>query len=166
MIQKNFKKILFNFIIILVIFLIDRVSKVYILKLFETGNVNDIYLTEYLNLYLIWNKGMAFGLFSFNDKLIYNLISLIIASIIILIITMIIKSDGFKKYSLILILGGSLGNIFDRVYFTAVPDFIDFHINSFHWFIFNVADIFITLGVICLIYAEIFFDKGKNENFI
>ena len=79
---------------------------------------------------------------------------------------MIIKSDGFKKYSLILILGGSLGNIFDRVYFTAVPDFIDFHINSFHWFIFNVADIFITLGVICLIYAEIFFDKGKNENFI
>jgi signal peptidase II len=163
MIKKNFRKIASNFIIILVIFLIDRISKVYILRLFETGSANDIYLTEYLNLYLIWNKGMAFGLFSFNDGLIYNLISLIIASIIILIIIMVIKSDGFKKYSLILILGGALGNFFDRIYYTAVPDFIDFHINSFHWFIFNVADIFITLGVICLIYAEIFFNKGKNE---
>ena len=163
MIKKNFKKIIFNFIIILVIFLIDRISKTYILRLFETGNTNDIYITEYLNLYLIWNKGMAFGLFSFNDGLIYNLISLIIASIIILIIIMVIKSYGFKKYSLILILGGALGNFFDRIYYAAVPDFIDFHINSFHWFIFNVADIFITLGVICLIYAEIFFNKGKNE---
>ena len=159
----NFKKISLNSIIVLVIFLIDRVSKIYILKIAELENIVDIYLTNYLNLYLIWNKGIAFGLLSINESLIYNSISLVIALIILTILVMLIKSNGLKRYSLILVLGGSLGNLFDRVYYSAVPDFIDFHIGNLHWFIFNVADIFITLGIICLIYVEIFFNKQNNE---
>ena len=166
MFKVNFKKILLNFIIILVIFLADRISKIYILNLVELENVVDVYLMQYLNLYLIWNKGIAFGLFSFDESFIYNVITLIIILINIVILAMIIKNDGFKKYSLLLVLGGSLGNLFDRIYYSAVPDFIDLHINQFHWFIFNVADIFITLGVLCLIYVEIFLDKGKNEKII
>ena len=162
----NFKKILLNFVIVLIIFLIDRLSKIYILNLAEIESTVDIYLTSYLNLYLIWNKGIAFGLFSFNDDFIYNIVSLIIIIINVIILLMIIKSKGFQRYSLISIIGGSLGNLFDRIYYTAVPDFIDFHINDFHWFVFNVADIFITLGVICLIYAEILLNSKKNEKFI
>ena len=163
MFKIKIKKILLNFIIILVIFLADRISKIYILNLVELENVVDVYLMQYLNLYLIWNKGIAFGLFSFDESFIYNVITLIIILINIVILAMIIKNDGFKKYSLLLVLGGSLGNLFDRIYYSAVPDFIDLHINQFHWFIFNVADIFITMGIICLIYAEIFFNKGKYD---
>ena len=163
MAKLNFKKILLNFTIVFVIFLADRISKLYILKLIELENVVDIYLTQYLNLYLIWNKGIAFGLFSFDESFIYNAVTLTIILINIMILTMIIKNEGFKKYSLLVVLGGSLGNLFDRIYYSAVPDFIDLHINQFHWFIFNVADIFITMGIICLIYAEIFFNKGKYD---
>jgi signal peptidase II len=163
MLKINFKKILLNFIIILVIFLIDRVSKIYIIKIAEAQNTVDIYLTSYLNFYLIWNKGIAFGLFAFNESFIYNVITSIIIIISIIVLVMITKCEGFKKYSLLFVLGGSMGNLFDRIYYTAVPDFIDFHINDFHWFIFNVADIFITLGIICLIFAEIFIDNKKNE---
>ena len=163
MLKVNLKKILLNSIIISVIFLIDRISKIYILKIAELENKVDIYLTSHLNLYLIWNKGIAFGLFSFEKFFIYQSISLVIFIISIALIVMIIKSEGFKKYSLILILGGALGNLFDRVYYSAVPDFIDLHMNGFHWFIFNVADIFITIGVICLILDELFFYKKNNE---
>ena len=159
----NFKKIFLNFITILIIFLSDRISKLYILKIAELENKVDIYITSYLNLYLIWNKGIAFGLLSFNEVLIYNIITLLIFIIIIAIIIIILKSEGLKKYSLMLVLGGSIGNFFDRVYYSAVPDFIDFHVNGFHWFIFNVADIFITLGIICLIYVEVFYNNKKNE---
>jgi len=159
----NFKNILINSIIILIIFLADRITKNYILKIAELENVVDIYLTSYLNLYLIWNKGIAFGLFSFGDNSIYNLISLVIVVITLVILFMIVKSNGFKKYSLILVFGGSLGNLFDRIYYSAVPDFIDFHVNNYHWFVFNVADIFITMGVLCLIYVETFSNNKKNE---
>ena len=162
----NFKKILINFIIILFIFLADRISKIYIIKIAELENTVDIYLTSYLNFYLIWNKGIAFGLLSIDESIIYNVISIIIAVIIILVLAMIIKTSGVKRYSLISVFGGSIGNLFDRIYYSAVPDFIDFHVNNFHWFIFNVADIFITLGIICLIYAEIFFKNEKNEKLI
>ena len=163
MYKINLKKILLNFIIILVIFLSDRISKIYIIQMAELEGVVDIYITTYLNFYLIWNKGIAFGLFSFNDNYIYNIITLIIVSITITILIMLLKSDGFKKLSLLLVFGGSLGNIFDRIYYSAVPDFIDFHIKDFHWFVFNVADIFITLGIICLIFDEIFINNRKNE---
>ena len=157
----DIKKILLNIAVILVIFLIDRISKIYILKVAEVENTVDIYLTPYLNFYLIWNKGIAFGLFSFNENFIYNIITLIIIAITIIILVMIYKNEGFKKYSLMVVFGGSMGNIFDRIYYSAVPDFIDFHIKDFHWFVFNVADIFITLGIICLIFDEIFTNNKK-----
>tara|TARA_B100000780_G_C21035281_1_gene415187 strand:- start:416 stop:913 length:498 start_codon:yes stop_codon:yes gene_type:complete len=163
MIKVDLKKITQNFIIIFAIFLADRLSKIYILKVAKLENTVDIYINSYLNLYLIWNKGIAFGLFSFEENLIYNLISSIIFIISIALIVMIIKSEGIKKYSLISILGGAFGNLFDRIYYSAVPDFIDLHINGFHWFIFNVADVFITIGVFCLILDELFFYKKNNE---
>ena len=164
MFKVNFIKVLLNIAIILIIFFVDRISKIYILKIAELENTVDIYLTSYINLYLIWNKGIAFGLFSFEENFIYHVISIIISIISAVLVIMIIKSDGFKKYSLISILGGALGNLFDRVCYSAVPDFIDVHINDYHWFIFNVADIFITIGVICLILDELFFYKKNNEN--
>ena len=157
----NIKNILINFIIVSLIFLADRISKVYILKIAELESTVDIYITQYLNLYLIWNKGIAFGLFSYNESFFYNVITCIITIITVVILVMIIKNEGFKKYSLLLILGGSLGNLFDRIYYSAVPDFIDLHINNFHWFIFNFADIFITIGVICLILDEIIINSKK-----
>ena len=157
MYKIKFKKFVLNLITITVIFLADRVSKIYILKIADLQNVVDIYLTPYANFYLIWNKGIAFGLFSFEGNFLYNLITLIIMTIIIAVFVLTINTNGFRRYALLFVLGGALGNLFDRIYYTAVPDFIDLHINNFHWFIFNVADIFITLGIICLISAEIFF---------
>ena len=159
----NSKKIILNTFIILAIFLMDRLSKIYILKIAELETKVDVYITPYLNFYLIWNKGIAFGLFSFEKLIIYQLISLVIFTICIVLIFMIVKSEGLKKYALISILGGAIGNLFDRMYYTAVPDFIDLHFNGFHWFIFNLADIFITIGVMCLILDEIFFYKKNNE---
>ena len=162
MLKINLRKILINFIIVLVIFLIDRLSKIYILKIAELEKTVDIYVTEYLNFYLIWNKGIAFGLFSFDENFIYNFITFIILTITIVILVMIIKSVRFKKYSLLLVFGGSLGNLFDRIYYSAVPDFIDIHINDLHWFVFNAADIFITIGIVCLIFDEIFINNKKT----
>jgi signal peptidase II len=162
MLKINLKKILINFTIVLIIFLIDRLSKIYILQIAELGKTVDIYVTQYLNFYLIWNKGIAFGLFSFDESFIYNLITSIILTITIVIMVMITKSTGFKKYYLLLVFGGSLGNLFDRIYYSAVPDFIDIHINNFHWFVFNAADIFITIGIICLIFDEIFINNKKT----
>ena len=157
------KKLLFEIVTILLIFLADRASKIYILRIAEVESVVDIYVNPYLNFYLIWNKGIAFGLFSFNESLIYNSVSLIIGLIIIAILILIIKTEDIKKYAFLLVLGGALGNLYDRIYYSAVPDFIDFHIREIHWFIFNVADIFITLGVIFLIILELFDKKGRNE---
>ena len=160
----NFKKIIINCLIIVVIFAIDRISKIYILKIVEVENSVDIYLASFLNLNLIWNKGIAFGLFSYDQSFIYNFITILIVIISVVILFIIIKAEDYRGYFFILILGGSLGNLYDRLYYFAVPDFIDFHINNFHWFIFNVADIFISLGVICLIFVELFLNKRvKNE---
>ena len=157
------KKLLLEIVTVLLIFLADRASKIYILRIAQVESVVDIYVNPYLNFYLIWNKGIAFGLFSFNESLIYNSVSLIIGLIIIAILILIIKSEDIKKYAFLLVLGGALGNLYDRIYYSAVPDFIDFHIREIHWFIFNVADIFITLGVIFLIVLELFDKKGRNE---
>ena len=162
MFKISFKEFLLNITIIIIIFLIDRISKNYILNIAELENVVDIYLTNYLNFYLIWNKGIAFGLFSFNENSIYNLITTIIVFISALVLVLSVKSKGLKKYAFLFVFAGSTGNLFDRIYYSAVPDFIDFHINNFHWFIFNVADIFITTGVLCLIYAEILLNKGSK----
>jgi signal peptidase II len=148
-----------------IIFIFDRASKLYILKIVELNNSVDIYISSYLNLYLIWNKGIAFGFFSFEENIIYNLITILIIIIILIILFMIVKTKDYRVYFLLLILGGSLGNLFDRIYYLSVPDFIDFHINDFHWFIFNVADIFITIGVFCLIFVEIFYKKNVNKEY-
>ena len=119
----------------------------------NTGKV-DIYVNSFFSLFLVWNKGIGFGLFSFDKSSIYNGISLIILIINLIIIYLIYIEKTPKTYFLAIILGGSIGNLFDRYYYTAVPDFIDLNYNGYHWFIFNVADIFITLGIICLIFAE------------
>ena len=125
---------------------------------------SDIFNSAYLNIVLIWNKGIAFGLLSFNESYLYNIISLIIAIIIIVLVIMSLKNQGFKRYSLLMIVGGALGNLHDRFFFNAVPDFIDFHIGNFHWFIFNVSDIFITLGVISMIILELADNKIEKQN--
>jgi len=159
----NIKKFSICLFLTLFIFIIDRVSKLYILNIADiTGNV-DIYISSYLNFYLIWNKGIAFGFFSFEENLIYHLITTLIIIITLIIIFIIIKTNDYRAYFLAFILGGSYGNLFDRIYYSSVPDFIDFHINDFHWFIFNVADIFITIGVFCLIFVEIFYKKNVNK---
>jgi len=162
MLKINYKKILIYFFLVAIIFSLDRISKLYVLSLLETNNMIDIYITPFLNLYLVWNKGIAFGLFSFDENSLYKFITLLITLIILIIFVMMIKTENYKVYFLISILGGSLGNLFDRIYYSAVPDFIDFHIKGFHWFVFNVADIFITLGILCLIIAEMFPDKLKK----
>ena len=164
MLKINFKKFFLYSAIVISIFLLDRISKFYILNISEINNSVDIYLSSYLNLNLIWNKGIAFGMLSFDESVIYHFITILIIIVNFIILIIIVRSNGIKCYFFIFILGGSMGNLFDRLYYYAVPDFIDFHINRFHWFIFNVADIFISLGVICLIFVEIFLNKkSKNE---
>ena len=154
----NKKNLLISFFIF-TIFIIDRVSKIAIIKLSETHGEVNIFVTNFLSFSLIWNEGIAFGLFSFDHKIYYNLLTVVIIIITLIILWMIFKTKDFEKIGFTMIFGGSLGNIFDRLYYSAVPDFIDIHIGNFHWFIFNVADIFITLGVILLIYLEIFKKK-------
>ena len=149
------KKNILNFLIILFIFLLDRFSKIFIINSNDIHISNEIFLTPFLNLTLVWNEGIAFGLFSFEDKIYYHSLTAIIILITIIILIMIIKSIGLEKYGFVVIFGGSIGNIFDRIRYSSVPDFIDIHFNNFHWFIFNVADIFITVGVLILIFNEI-----------
>ena len=155
---KNFY---ISFSIVALIYFLDRLSKIYVIQLDKNNLGSDIFNSTYLNIVLIWNKGIAFGLLSFSESYLYNIISLIIAIIIIVLVIISSKSQGFKRYSLLMIVGGALGNLHDRFFFNAVPDFIDFHIGNFHWFIFNVSDIFITLGVISMIVLELF--DNKNE---
>lgn len=155
----EFKKISLNLLILILIFFIDRLTKIYILNLAEIENSVDIYITPYLNLYLVWNKGIAFGLFSMNESIFYNLITFIIGIIILIIFYMIFKKDNIQRYFLLLIAGGAMGNFYDRLIYTAVPDFIDLHFYGYHWFVFNIADIFISIGVFCLILDELFFYK-------
>ena len=155
--RKNF---LINSFLVLLIFLFDRLSKIYVIYLDKKFPGSEIYSSKYLNVNLIWNDGIAFGLFSFEKSNLYNFLTLIIIAIIFLIIFMTAKAEGIKKYSLLMILGGAIGNVFDRLFNRAVPDFIDFHIGNFHWFIFNIADVFITIGVIFMILIEII---GNNK---
>ena len=163
MIKDNFKNIILYIVIFILIFAADRSSKLYILNLAEINDSLNIYVTPFLNFYLIWNKGIAFGLFSFDQNFTYNSITFLISFITVIILIIAIISKDYKGYFFISIFSGSVGNLFDRFYYSAVPDFIDFHLSDFHWFIFNVADIFISLGVICLIFVEIFLKKEANE---
>ena len=158
--SKNF---FISFSIVFLIYVLDRLSKIHVIQLDKNNLGSDIFNSTYLNIVLIWNKGIAFGLLSFNESYLYNIITLTIAIIIIVLIVMSLKNQGFNRYSLLMIVGGALGNLHDRIFFNAVPDFIDFHIGNFHWFIFNVSDIFITIGIIGLILMEIT-SKNKEKN--
>ena len=152
----NFNKsFLINFLLIFLIFLVDRISKIYVINLDKKFLGSEIFSSKFLNISLIWNEGIAFGLLSLNKNSLYNFLTLFILMIIIIILIMLIRSNSIKKYFFIMIFGGAIGNLYDRIFFKAVPDFIDLHVGNFHWFIFNIADIFITFGVIMLILWEI-----------
>ena len=159
----NSKNFYLNLVIILTVFIFDRATKLYILKLAEVENSVDLYITSYLNLFLIWNKGIAFGLFSIDESIIYSSITILIGLIIVTLLYMMLKNNNIQRYFFALIAGGALGNLYDRVVYMAVPDFIDLHFYGFHWFVFNVADIFITIGIFCLILVELFINN-KNTN--
>ena len=159
--SKNFY---ISFSIVALIYFLDRLTKIYVIQLDKNNLGSDIFNSAYLNIILIWNKGIAFGLFSFDESNLYNILSLIISIIVVILVIMSLKSHGFKRYSLLMIVGGALGNLHDRIFFNAVPDFIDFHVGNFHWFIFNVSDIFITLGVISMIILELADNKTEKQN--
>ena len=155
MIIKNLRKnFIINLSLFLLIFLLDRISKIYVIFLDKKFLGSEIFSSKFLNIQLFWNEGIAFGLFSLKQGKLYNFLTMIIMILIILILYLAFKSNGIKKYSLLLIFGGAIGNLYDRIFYNAVPDFIDLHIGNFHWFIFNVADIFITTGVIFMILLE------------
>ena len=155
-------KKIFNFFIVLIIFILDRLSKFVIIKLSEPLGELNLSISSNINFNLIWNDGIAFGLLSFNDNFYYNMITALIVLITLIIIWLAIKSKGVEKLCFLIIIGGSLGNLYDRIYYSSVPDFIDISFKNFHWFIFNVADIFISIGVIILIFLE-FFKKKHHE---
>ena len=162
MILKNLNKnLLINLLIILSIFLFDRFSKIYVIYLDKKFLGSEIFSSKFLNIILVWNEGIAFGMLSFNESYLYNILTIVILLVIVVLIFMTLKTSGLKKYSLLMILGGAFGNVFDRIFYKAVPDFIDFHVGNFHWFIFNVADIFISLGVFFVIFFELI---GNNED--
>ena len=156
---KNF---IINSFLVLLIFLIDRFSKIYVIYLDKKFLGSEIFSSKFLNIYLIWNKGIAFGLLSFQKENLYDFLTAIILIVILGILFILTQDKGLKKYCYIMILGGALGNFFDRLFYKAVPDFIDFHVGNFHWFIFNLADIFISIGIFFLIFLE-FTDISKDK---
>ena len=156
------KKFYINIFTVFFIFFLDRISKLYVIYLHDKRFGGDLFSSDYLNINLIWNECIAFGLFAFEESKFYNFLTLFISLIISVIIYMVIKSNGLKRFALLMIIGGALGNLYDRVVFLAVPDFIDFHIGNFHWFTFNIADIFISVGVIFMILLE-FIDNNKDK---
>jgi signal peptidase II len=156
MILKNLK-FFFNISLIIpaFIFTLDRISKIYVINLSKNSFDIELYTSKFLNITLVWNEGIAFGLFSVSHEYWYNFLTILISFIAIVILVMSIRNEGAQKYFLLIVFGGALGNLYDRIFFRAVPDFIDLHVENFHWFIFNIADIFITFGVIMLILWEI-----------
>ncbi|MDC0250451.1 signal peptidase II [Candidatus Pelagibacter sp.] len=147
----------FNFSLIVptFIFILDRISKIYVINLSKNSFDIELYTSKFLNITLVWNEGIAFGLFSASHEYWYNFLTIVIFFVALIILIMSIKQDGAQRYFLLIVFGGALGNLYDRIFFKAVPDFIDLHIGNFHWFIFNIADIFITFGVLMLILWEI-----------
>ena len=155
---------MYKALIILITFLMDRLSKMYIINLQNTGLEVDIYISPFLNLFLVWNTGIGFGLISLESNIYYHLLTGLILIVNIILIYFLTKTSRLYAFLLALVIGGSLGNLFDRLYYYAVPDFIDFHLGNYHWFVFNVADIFITLGIIGIIFMELFKKEKKSNN--
>ena len=151
-------------IIILVIFFLDRITKIYLINLQSSGTDIDFYISSFLNIYLIWNTGIGFGLASMETNIYYHILTFIIGLVNIGLLYFLMKLKGVYAYLIAMIIGGALGNLFDRIYYYAVPDFIDLHLQNYHWFIFNVADIFITIGIIGLIFIELFRKEKISEN--
>ena len=152
LISKNFY---ISLLVPFFIFTLDRISKIYVINLSKNSFDVELFSSKFLNITLIWNEGIAFGLFSSSNEYWYNFLTIVIVLIAIVILIMSIKQHGVQRYFLLIVFGGALGNLYDRIFFKAVPDFIDLHVGNFHWFIFNIADIFITFGVIMLILWEI-----------
>ncbi len=150
--SKNFH---ISLLVSVFIFILDRISKIYVINLSKNSFDIDLFSSKFLNITLVWNEGIAFGLFSASHENWYNFLTIVIAVTAIIILIMSIKQDGVQRYFLLIVFGGAIGNLYDRIFFKAVPDFIDLHVGNFHWFIFNLADIFITFGVIMLILLEI-----------
>ena len=144
---------------IFIIFFIDRITKIYLINLQEIGVDVDFYIFSFLNIFLVWNTGIGFGLVSLESNIYYHLVTIIILIVNIGLIYFLYKSRGLNSYLIAIIIGGSLGNLFDRMYYYAVPDFIDFHLGDYHWFVFNVADIFISVGIVFLIMQELLTKK-------
>lgn len=142
-------------VVISILFSIDRLSKIYILNLQESGIDIDFYIFSFLNFYLVWNTGIGFGLASMETSAYYHMLTLLILFVNIALIFILVRSKGIYSYLIAIVIAGSLGNLLDRMYYYAVPDFIDFHIGKYHWFIFNVADIFITVGIIIIMFLEL-----------
>ena len=155
------KKILPNLLFVSLIFILDRSSKYFILELSKPLGQLNIQVNSFLNFNLIWNNGVAFGLLSFEEIFYYDMITAVIVTVAVLVLWFSLRSKGYEKIGFLMILGGALGNIFDRLYYSSVIDFIDVGYNNYHWFIFNVADIFITIGVIMLISIEFLKNKKK-----
>ena len=163
MIEKILRKsFIISSLLVFSIFLLDRFSKIYVIYLDKILNGEEIYSSKFLNLKLIWNNGVAFGFFSANETTYYNILTFIIILVILFVSYLLKRSNGFEKIALLMIFSGAIGNLFDRIIYRAVPDFIDFHVGSFHWFIFNIADVFITIGVFFMILIEIFVKDEKN----
>ena len=161
---ENNKKFYLNLSIVFFVYILDRITKIYILHLTQNNFGSEIFSSKYLNIFPIWNKGISFGLLSFDKINLYHFLSFFISVIILVLIIMAIKNQGFKRLFLLIIIGGALGNLYDRIRFNGVLDFIDFHVGNFHWFIFNVSDIFITIGVVGMILLELITNKKKlNE---
>ena len=158
--SKNFY---ISFSIVALIYFLDRLSKIFVIQLDESSLGSEIFSSAYLNIVLIWNKGIAFGLFSFDESHLYNILTLLILIIVVILVIMSLKCQGFKRYSLLMMVGGASGNLHDRIFSNAVPDFIDLHVGNFHWFVFNIADIFITLGVISMILMEFIVINNQDE---
>ncbi len=153
------KKYYLQVFIIVFIFLFDRISKLYVIHQDEINLNSEIYSSKFLNIHLIWNEGIAFGFLPFKEDYLYNSLTIIIILVLIIILFEIINNHGSKKYMFLIIFGGAIGNLFDRLVYKAVPDFLDLHVGNFHWFIFNIADVFITFGIISLLYYELFCNK-------
>ena len=151
-------------IIILAIFFLDRITKIYLINLQADGTDIDFYIYPFLNFYLVWNTGIGFGLASLETNIYYHILTSVIVIINIGLIFLLIRSKKVYTYLIALIIGGSLGNLFDRIYYYAVPDFIDLHLGNYHWFIFNVADIFITVGIIGLLTIELLKKEKISKN--
>ena len=151
-------------IIILTLFFFDRLTKIYLINLQSAGTDIDFYIFSFLNFYLIWNTGIGFGLAAMETNIYYHILTLIIVFVNVGLVFFLMRSKGIYGYLIALIIGGSLGNLFDRIYYHAVPDFIDLHIDNYHWFIFNVADIFITAGIIGLILVELLKKEKISKN--